>query len=1011
MTDLLGQTIANRRIEAPLGSGDLGQVFRARHVDLGREEAIKIVHANVAAGAGFAERFEREMGAISALSHPNIIQIFDIGYEQGHCYLAMELMPEGSLHTFMQRRARAEEGWPLAFGLDMIRQAADGLACAHAANIVHHNIKPDNLLLTREGAATAGISGYTLKISDFGLTPVTDEEATPAPGMNMGAPAYLSPEQCQGLDLDGRSDLYALGIVLYEVATGFLPFEIKSLNDAVYKHVYATPTAPRQVRPDLPAELETVILRCLAKKPEERFATADELSHALQGLVNTLYAPTPQPIPVPSPVPGTTSPVRVPTPVVVGSSGMNELPPPPPVPQPPLGSTSPSFSTTPSRPPTPQPLPPPVNGAATMPRVQALNQQGQTLQVQELTGDGLTVGRLADNDVALNADAVDDRHVQIDWDGNQATIVDLGSKSGTLLQGQRLAPMKPQPWGWRTMLQVGPYWLQLEPPVAPPVPPPPTAAPIVPAGGRFISPALSPVNGPISQPPAGATPSRRTNESLRSRLKTDRIGVVPDHDTLTITPGQPAVFALTLANLGTLVDHLTVTVEGVPASWIAGPPTTVQLNPGDQTLVALNVSVPRVPESRAGEYPVVIRARSRENQSESGTARGQWTVLPFTGSTLTIRPKRSKGWRKGKHIVALSNDGNAPAHYSLSGDDDEQALAYDFAEDQVALEPGRAAKVKLAVRGQSHIFGRAVQQSFNVNSLPENSTTTQVVGAQFVQRALIAPWAIPVGIFALIGLAALLFLLTRTSIAHFNSDQPRPLVAGKTAVVQWEVLHGPTMELLRNGQPVEITPASSGVYTFTVESEGTTTLELKASNRFGGQASTALSLPFITLTPIPPTLTPTVEPSLPPPPPPPPPSDTPTESPVPTNTAVPTPSNTSTATITPTPTDQLACANVNTNPVAISGVGPPNTPVLLYVSKLRDKNGPPEYEQVVGGTTTDSRGRFSIPLEMRGQRPAYYKVTVRERYTGQEIRQFNCDIPATAVPTAAITGTPATPTK
>ncbi|MEO7000245.1 MAG: protein kinase [Ktedonobacterales bacterium] len=284
--ELIGQTLGYYRIESLLGVGGMGEVYRAVHVRLNRPAAIKVLHANQAADPTFQARFLREARAAAALSHPNIVDVFDFGEQGDASYMVMEYVPDGSLRTLLKQRS-AGNGWSLGLGVNLVRQAADGLAYAHAHGMIHRDIKPDNLLLHRLDPSEVGRHDmsddeYRLKISDFGLARLVDEvsELT-ATGMVMGTPAYMSPEQCQGGTLDARSDLYSLGVVLYEVATGSQPFRVKSLSEAVYKHIYVPPTPPRELRPALPVALEEVILKCLAKRPEDRFATAAELAAAL----------------------------------------------------------------------------------------------------------------------------------------------------------------------------------------------------------------------------------------------------------------------------------------------------------------------------------------------------------------------------------------------------------------------------------------------------------------------------------------------------------------------------------------------------------------------------------------------------------------------------------------------------------------------------------------------------------------------------------------------------------
>jgi eukaryotic-like serine/threonine-protein kinase len=212
MTDLIGQTLGQYRIEAPLGSGGMGQVYRGTHKLLDRPAAIKVMQANLAANPDFRSRFLQEAKAAAALRHPNVVEIYEFGEQDGNLYLVMELMMDGSLGTLLRRNAG--QPVPLAPGLELVRQAANGLSAANALNMVHRDIKPDNLLLTRLSGSQQGEGQYLLKISDFGLARLAQGGVLTNTGVPMGTLSYMSPEQCQGKPLDGRSDLYSLGIVL-----------------------------------------------------------------------------------------------------------------------------------------------------------------------------------------------------------------------------------------------------------------------------------------------------------------------------------------------------------------------------------------------------------------------------------------------------------------------------------------------------------------------------------------------------------------------------------------------------------------------------------------------------------------------------------------------------------------------------------------------------------------------------------------------------------------------------
>jgi hypothetical protein len=228
----------------------------------------------------------------------------------------MEMMTEGTLSMLLRQYASkrieaVEQAHSLIVGLDLMRQAAEGLAAAHALGVIHRDIKPDNLLLTRLGSSG---EQYQLKISDFGLARLPESSGL-SMGSPVGTPAYMSPEQCQNRTLDGRSDLYSLGVVLYEVVTGYSPFQINSFDDAVQKHVNALPPPLQQVYPNLPPPVEQIISRCLAKTPQERYQTGKELADALQEAINRIGVETGTPLVAspnwntPKPLPSSDPPV------------------------------------------------------------------------------------------------------------------------------------------------------------------------------------------------------------------------------------------------------------------------------------------------------------------------------------------------------------------------------------------------------------------------------------------------------------------------------------------------------------------------------------------------------------------------------------------------------------------------------------------------------------------------------------------------------------------------------
>ncbi|RME54744.1 MAG: serine/threonine protein kinase, partial [Deltaproteobacteria bacterium] len=286
MAELIGKTFGNYRIEACLGRGGMAQVYQAQHLFLSRKVAIKIMFENLAADERFQARFHQEANTIAMLKHPNIVEIYDFGNADGALYLVMELMRAGSLRTLIERERAGTLSLSLETWLDLMRQAAEGLDFAHQRGMVHRDIKPDNFLL--DPIPGQSPLRYQVKISDFGLVRLREGGVKTTPGFLMGTPAYMSPEQCEATrELDARSDIYSLGVVLYEVVTGRMPFDIRTPAEAITKHLFHHPLPPRNIWPDLPKDLEGIILRCLVKDPDRRYPSAMALARDLSALVES----------------------------------------------------------------------------------------------------------------------------------------------------------------------------------------------------------------------------------------------------------------------------------------------------------------------------------------------------------------------------------------------------------------------------------------------------------------------------------------------------------------------------------------------------------------------------------------------------------------------------------------------------------------------------------------------------------------------------------------------------
>jgi serine/threonine-protein kinase len=256
------------RIERKLGAGGMADVYLAEDQELGRRVAIKILNSRHGNDDQFIERFRREAKNAAALNHPNIVSIYDRGEAEDTYYIAMEFLDGRTLKELIIGRGAA----PINVAIEYARQILSALRFAHRHGIVHRDIKPHNVLVDGEGR---------VKVTDFGIARAGTSQMTET-GSIVGTAQYLSPEQAKGGEVDPRSDLYSLGVVLYELLTGKTPFDGETPVEIAMKHLSATPKPPSKLRPDVPRELDMVVMRALAKNPDERYQSADEMEGDLE---------------------------------------------------------------------------------------------------------------------------------------------------------------------------------------------------------------------------------------------------------------------------------------------------------------------------------------------------------------------------------------------------------------------------------------------------------------------------------------------------------------------------------------------------------------------------------------------------------------------------------------------------------------------------------------------------------------------------------------------------------
>ena len=426
---LIGEVVDNFEIEKEIGQGGMGIVYRAYHPALQLHSAVKVMRPELALQSGFYERFLQEARTVARLEHPNIVDVINFGRYEDSYYLMMGFIDGPSLRRLLQE---AKGGLPMWDAVHIGWQIADVLVYSHAAGVLHRDLKPDNILLTHSIRPNRP---YRVIVTDFGLVKLGQGSLLETQeGISLGTPAYMSPEQCRGEDVDGRTDIYALGIMLYEAVTGQRPYPIRTIFDAAKFHVSGKMVAPRALNPATPKKLDMLIQRMLAPNPDERLASAAEAVDTLQELLDGLGQDE-------AGLAGSALLRQR----IVGESETEEP------------------SAAKLTPPTPTATP--AAQEAQQFFIQVAYQGVVEERVHPLGPKSAIVGRLSSSDIILDRPDqryVSKRHCEVLVRNNRVLIRDLGSTNGTILGQEALQVNTFREWTADEQVHLGPFVLSLK---------------------------------------------------------------------------------------------------------------------------------------------------------------------------------------------------------------------------------------------------------------------------------------------------------------------------------------------------------------------------------------------------------------------------------------------------------------------------------------------------------------------------------------------------------------------